>query len=111
MRHGGAALLVDYGYGAGGRVSVHGPVGQGAFLAEMGIAQRLEVLLDAAATEAQQEALLAACERLVSEEEGHMGKTYQAIALVGMAGGAEAPPEFASYGPPGFYSSHGGNEE
>ena len=90
--------------GAGVQVGVYGPVGQGAFLAEMGIAQRLEVLLDAASTEEQQDALLSACERLVSEDGDSMGVTYQAMAIVGnKTSGSEAAGP--SQNPPGFIYS------
>lgn len=56
-----------------------GPIGQGAFLKNMGIEHRLAVLLQNASTEEQQEELFSAYERLVEPDQ--MGSIFKAMAL------------------------------
>jgi SAM-dependent MidA family methyltransferase len=60
-----------------GGASVAGPVTQGAFLANLGIAERAEQLMKANPAEAQN--LLAATERLIGNDT--MGRLFKALAL------------------------------
>lgn len=56
-----------------------GPIGQGAFLKNMGIEHRLAVLLQNASSEEQQDELFSAYERLVEPDQ--MGTIFKAMAL------------------------------
>lgn len=125
--HGGAALVVDYGYDrpdfgetlqavksnafaaildepgaqdlsahvdfralarAAAEVDVHGPVGQGAFLEDIGIKNRIARLAEA--NPGAREALQAALERLTQPAE--MGTLFKTLALTPR--GTPAPPGF-----------------
>ncbi|KAI9911342.1 hypothetical protein PsorP6_008688 [Peronosclerospora sorghi] len=60
-------------------VQASGPIGQGTFLRNMGIEQRLAILLQNAKTEKVQEDLISSYKRLVEIEQ--MGTTFKALAL------------------------------
>lgn len=75
---------------AGARV--HGPVEQGAFLAELGIFQRAEALCGDASDE-QAAAVEAALHRLVGDGEGEMGALFKVLAVT--QPDLEAAPGFA----------------
>lgn len=65
------------------RARVHGPVGQGAFLASLGIAARAEQLR-ARATDKQKKDILSALHRLTAASE--MGALFKVMALTPLAG-------------------------
>lgn len=75
-------------------VQSSGPIGQGAFLKNMGIEHRLAALLQSAESEAVQEELFSAYERLVEPEQ--MGAIFKALALthtdIGQPVGFESEP-------------------
>ncbi|KXH39913.1 hypothetical protein CNYM01_13138 [Colletotrichum nymphaeae SA-01] len=78
-------------------VEVHGPVDQGAFLGQMGIKERAEVLIKqvkakAAADKAQ--AIEGAWKRLVDRGPGGMGKVYKAMAILPENDGKRRPVGF-----------------
>ncbi|KAI3547178.1 hypothetical protein CABS03_04879 [Colletotrichum abscissum] len=78
-------------------VEVHGPVDQGAFLGQMGIKERAEVLIkqvkaNAAADKAQ--AIEGAWKRLVDRGPGGMGKVYKAMAILPENDGKRRPVGF-----------------
>ncbi|KAF8430015.1 S-adenosyl-L-methionine-dependent methyltransferase [Tirmania nivea] len=68
-------------------VEVHGPVEQGVFLAEMGMRERMEVLVKAGAGDEDGRRVRGAFERLVGRETGGMGRIYKALAVVKERGG------------------------
>ncbi|KAF8426030.1 S-adenosyl-L-methionine-dependent methyltransferase [Tirmania nivea] len=68
-------------------VEVHGPVEQGVFLAEMGMRERMEVLVKARAGDEDGRRVRGAFERLVGRETGGMGRIYKALAVVKEKGG------------------------
>ncbi len=72
----------------------HGPAGQGAFLKQLGIATRAEIL-QRRATAAQREAITAALHRLTGQDQ--MGQLFKVMAVT--SPGQTAPPGFAL---PGF---------
>ncbi|KIZ04731.1 Protein midA [Monoraphidium neglectum] len=75
--------------GSGAAVEVHGPVSQAQLLLSLGIQARAQTLADVATSEGQAQALAAAFHRLVGQDEGGMGRSYQAMAIV--QGGLPAP--------------------
>lgn len=80
--------------------TVHGTVGQGDFLKNMGVETRLHALLTGGnLDEAQQEALFASYLRLTDPDE--MGDIYRVMAIVSGAG--DGP--LAGFGPPGLGGS------
>jgi hypothetical protein len=98
------AGLQDAQHGSADRwCRAYGAVTQGSWLTQMGIGQRLSVLLQNASSEEQQEQLFSEYERLVLEDAEHMGSIYKVLSLVGkppsMGGGVDglldAPPGFA----------------
>ncbi|TMW56265.1 hypothetical protein Poli38472_008913 [Pythium oligandrum] len=64
---------------ADAKVSAFGPIGQGDFLKAMGIEHRLAMLLQNCETEAEQEELFSAYERLVNSDQ--MGTIFKAMAI------------------------------
>lgn len=74
--------------GRRGGAAVHGPTGQGEFLAHLGLAERTEQLMQANPAAAQ--SLYAALERLIAPDQ--MGILFKALALVPSAAGT--PPGF-----------------
>ncbi|KAJ0402069.1 hypothetical protein P43SY_009274 [Pythium insidiosum] len=79
-------------------VNAYGPVGQGEFLKAMGIEHRLAMLLQNCESEAQQEELFSAYERLVNADQ--MGTIFKAMALthtdIGRPVGFESANEMTS---------------
>lgn len=75
-------------------VQSSGPIGQGAFLKNMGIDHRLAALLQNAESDEVQEELFSAYERLVAPEQ--MGSIFKALALthvdIGQPAGFESAP-------------------
>ncbi|OHF00604.1 hypothetical protein CORC01_04143 [Colletotrichum orchidophilum] len=78
-------------------VEVHGPVDQGAFLGQMGIKERAEVLIKQtkakAATDKAQD-IEGAWKRLVDRGPGGMGKVYKAMAILPENSGQRRPVGF-----------------
>ncbi len=60
-------------------MNAFGPIGQGEFLKGMGIEHRLSVLLQNCESEAQQEEMYSAYERLVNADQ--MGTIFKAMAI------------------------------
>ncbi|KAF8446623.1 S-adenosyl-L-methionine-dependent methyltransferase [Terfezia claveryi] len=83
--------LAETAVGASEGVEVHGPVEQGGFLEEMGMRERMEVLVRAAVGEGEGEGegrrIREAFDRLVGRERGGMGRVYKALAVVKERGG------------------------
>jgi NADH dehydrogenase [ubiquinone] 1 alpha subcomplex assembly factor 7 len=78
---------------SGAAAAAHGPISQAALLGGLGIAARLEALVDAAGDdEAAVDALVAGATRLVAPDgEGGMGDTYAALAVAPAGRGAPVP--------------------
>ncbi|WQF75779.1 Putative protein arginine methyltransferase NDUFAF7 [Colletotrichum destructivum] len=78
-------------------IEVHGPVEQGAFLSQMGIKQRAEVLAMLLRDKhkfKEAQAINEACERLVNRGRGGMGKVYKAMAILPENSGLRRPVGF-----------------
>lgn len=83
--------------GAGVAAAAHGPITQAALLAGLGIAPRLQALVDAAPDAAAAEALHSGALRLVGPSaEGGMGEAYMALAIA--PADRPAPVPFAGCG-------------
>jgi len=90
----------EQGLGGDNKTMFHGPITQASLLHSLGIATRLESLVQHASEE-QKESLLAGYERLVgTAESGGMGDKYMAVAItrmnaptpVAFGGGTDNPP-------------------
>lgn len=78
-------------------VEVHGPVDQGAFLGQMGIKERAEVLMEQARARAANDKahdVEKAWKRLVDRGPGGMGKVYKAMAILPENEGRRRPVGF-----------------
>jgi NADH dehydrogenase [ubiquinone] 1 alpha subcomplex assembly factor 7 len=89
------------GSGSTHAVAVHGPITQSRFLQAMGLAARLQRLLEGGGSrgtpdEATRGRLVGEAMRLAGTEAGQMGSVYKAMAVVAAPRGAEVPP------PPAF---------
>lgn len=89
--------IAEAAMGASEGIEVHGPVDQGAFLAQMGIKERAEVLIKQvkakAATDNAQD-IERAWKRLVDRGPGGMGKVYKALAILPENDGRRRPVGF-----------------
>jgi NADH dehydrogenase [ubiquinone] 1 alpha subcomplex assembly factor 7 len=75
-------------------VHAYGPIGQGAFLQNMGIQQRLEMLVENCETDEQASELVTAAERLVQADQ--MGTIFKAMAITNTAIGRPVGFELAA---------------
>jgi SAM-dependent MidA family methyltransferase len=89
--------LADAVGGAGAAATAHGPISQASLLAGLGIAPRLQALIEAAPDDAAAEALHSGAARLVAPSaDGGMGEAYLALAIA--PSGRAAPVPFDGCG-------------
>jgi NADH dehydrogenase [ubiquinone] 1 alpha subcomplex assembly factor 7 len=86
--------LAEAALGASHGVEVHGPVEQGAFLLNMGIKERAEMLMKGLGDEGKRKGVEGAWRRLVDRGGSGMGKVYKAMAIVPESGGRRTPVGF-----------------
>lgn len=75
-------------------VEVHGPMEQGDFLRAMGIAERMQQLLNGIQDEEKRKTLESAWQRLVEKGGGGMGKIYKVMAIIPENNGRRRPVGF-----------------
>lgn len=86
--------LADAALGASPGVEVHGPVEQGAFLLNMGIKERAEMLMGGLKDGEKKKGIEGAWKRLVDGGGSGMGKVYKAMAILPESGGRRRPVGF-----------------
>ena len=86
--------LVETALNASEGVEAYGPVEQGAWLQEMGIHERADILIKAADAPADKELIRKAVLRLTERGGGGMGKLYKVLAIVPESGGKRRPLGF-----------------
>ncbi|CAF9915876.1 MAG: hypothetical protein GOMPHAMPRED_000878 [Gomphillus americanus] len=86
--------LVEAALNASEGVEAYGPVEQGAWLQEMGVHERADMLIKAADASADKELIRKAVLRLTERGGGGMGKLYKVLAIVPESGGKRRPLGF-----------------